>query len=428
MKKQVVLFSSLLIAVSLLIGGAGCKKKDDTVTFALSTLVSVLPGGNIDLNGATSSNNVPSTPYPIVATYTMAVNSASVSSSNITLLREWDNKTIPLTVTTSGSSVTILPNEELGNGALFTLTFPVVTSTDGQSASGFVRTFSTGGTFVPTGQVAYWNFENTTDDQVGTYNADSIVNITYTPSYKATAGTAATFDGTTSIIEIPNGDQLSNTASFSLCFWVKTNSAGHVDAAGNAKGHFVIGLSAFNGFQFEIQPSYAECKFASTFNVGDPATNGHDLVFTGNGLYNNTPDGWKACTFCKLLSPTPAEGMAALIKDKWASVVITFNGPTKLESLYINGELMKSEDFNLADPPLTGAVGLKYNGVIPETYPRLAFGFVKSRQGTLWATQPWGGYNIPTSNHFGGQLDDVRIFHRALSATEIGLMYASEKP
>jgi hypothetical protein len=263
---------------------------------------------------------------------------------------------------------------------------------------------------------------------VGTYNADSIVNITYTPSYKTTAGTAATFDGTTSIIEIPNADQLSNTASFSLCFWVKTNSAGHVDAAGNPKGHFVIGLSAFNGFQFEIQGSYAECKFASTFNVGDPATNGHDLTFTGNGLYNNTPDGWKACTYCKLLSPTPAEGMVTLIKDRWASVVITFNGPTKLESMYINGELMKSEDFNLADPPLNAAVGLKYNGVIPETYPRLAFGFVKSRQGTLWATQPWGGYNIPTSNHFGGQLDDVRIFHRALSATEIGLMYASEKP
>jgi hypothetical protein len=128
------------------------------------------------------------------------------------------------------------------------------------------------------------------------------------------------------------------------------------------------------------------------------------------------------------LTPTPAEGVAALIKDKWAAVVVTFDGASKLATMYINGEIMKEEDFDLADPTLNAATGLIWNGNAPEVYPRLAFGFVKSRQGTLWATQPWGGYTIPTSNHFGGQLDDVRIFHRALTATEVGLMYASEKP
>ena len=96
--------------------------------------------------------------------------------------------------------------------------------------------------------------------------------------------------------------------------------------------------------------------------------------------------------------------------------------------LYMNGEKMKEEDFDLADPTLNAAIGMAWAGSPPEVYPRLAFGFVKSRQGTLWATQPWGGYQYPTSNHFGGQLDNVRIFHRALSATEIGLMYNSEKP
>jgi hypothetical protein len=393
----------------------------------LSTLVAQLLGGNIDLNGATSSNQVPSKPT-IVATFSLGVNAASVDSSNITLLRDWDQKNIPLTVTTSGSSVTIVPKEELGNGALFTLTFPIVTSTDGQSYPGFFRTFTTIGTFVPTGQVAYWNFEGDANDQVGTFNADSTINITYTASYKPAAGTAATFDGTTSIIEIPNGDQLSNTAEFSLCFWMKTNSVGHVDADGNPKGHFIIGLGAFYGFQFEIQPSYAECKVGATYDCGAPATNPHDLVFNGDGLYNNNPLGWKACTFCKLLSPTPAEGMVALIKDKWASVVFVFNGPTKVATLYINGEKMKEEDFNLADPTLNAATGLIWSGLPPDLYPRLAFGFIKSRQGTLWATQPWGGYTLPTSNHFGGQLDDVRIFHRTLTATEIDLMYASEKP
>jgi hypothetical protein len=427
MKKQIVLVCSLFIAVALLLGVQGCKKDDDPVKFQLSALVAQLVGGSIDLNGATSANNVPSNPT-IVATFTLDVNPASATAGTITLMREWDQKSIPLTVTTSGAAITIVPNEELGNGALFTLVFPNISSVDGQVYPSFVRTFTTVGTFVPAGQVAYWNFEDNANDQVGSYNADSVINITYTPSYKAAAGKAATFDGTTSIIEVPNADQLSNTPSFSLCFWMKTNSAGHVNANGDPKGHFVIGLSAFLGFQFEVQGSYAEVKLGATFDCGAPATNPHDLAFNGDGLYNNTSLGWKACTYCRLLTPTPAEGMAALIKDKWASVVVTFDGPGKVETLYINGEKMKEEDFDLADPILNAATGLKYNGTIPEVYPRLAFGFVKSRQGSLWATQPWGGYSLPTSNHFGGQLDDVRIFHRALSATEVELMFASEKP
>ncbi|TRZ73203.1 MAG: hypothetical protein D4R97_05160 [Bacteroidetes bacterium] len=435
MKKQVVLFGSLFITVALLMGVASCKKKSDSVSFRLSALVAQLAGGNIDLNAATSANNVPSNPT-IVATFSLAVNATSVISGNITLLRGWDQKNIPLTVTPSGTTITIVPNEELGNGALFTLTFPAITSTDGQSISGFVRTFSTIGTFVPTGQIAYWNFEDNAKDQVGTFNADCTINITYTASYKAAAGKAATFDGTTSIIEIPNGDQLTNTPEFTLCFWVKTNSVGHVDAAGNPKGHFVIGLGAFYGFQFEIQGSYAECKLGATYNCGAPVTSSHDLTFKGDGLYNiDTLTGWKACTFCKLLTPTPAEGMAALIKDKWISVVFVFNGndSSKVATMYFNGEKMKEEKFHLAppyqaDPPLNAANGLIWSGTAPDVYPKLAFGFIKSRQGTLWNTQPWGNYNIPTSNHFGGQLDDVRIFHRALTAIEIDLMYASEKP
>lgn len=426
MKKQVVLFSSLFIAMALMLGVASCKKKDNKNTFALSTLVAQLIGGNIDLNGALPSDQVPSNPT-IVATFTLDVNAASVDSSTIILLRDWDKKNIPLSVKTSGTTITIIPKEELGNGAMFKLTFPNVTSIDGETYASFVRTFKTIGTFVPAGQIAYWNFENNANDQVGTFNADSIINITYTASYKTAAGLAATFDGTTSIIEIPNGDQLSNTSEFSLCFWLKTNSINHVDADGNPKGHFVIGLGAFYGFQFEIQPTYAECKLGATYDCGAPATNPHDLMFNGDGLTKDN-GGWKACTFSKPLTPTPAEGMVALIKDKWVQVVFVFNGPTKVATMYFNGEKMKEEDFNLADPTLNAATGLKWAGLPPDVYPRLAFGFIKSRQGTLWATQPWGGYTLPTSNHFGGQLDDVRIFHRALNATEIDLMYASEKP
>jgi hypothetical protein len=91
---------------------------------------------------------------------------------------------------------------------------------------------------------------------------------------------------------------------------------------------------------------------------------------------------------------------------------------------------MKSFDFDLwpdGDPKQT-VVGLKYGGSEPDVVNKLAFGFIQSRDGTLWSTEPWGNYDLPTANHFKGQLDDVRIFHKAITAEEVSLMYESEKP
>jgi hypothetical protein len=97
--------------------------------------------------------------------------------------------------------------------------------------------------------------------------------------------------------------------------------------------------------------------------------------------------------------------------------------------MYINGEKMKAFDFDLwpDGDAKRGVVGMMYGGVAPEVVNELAFGFIQSRAGTLWDTEPWGGYDIPTANHFGGLLDDVRIFNKVLSEDEISLMYSSAK-
>jgi hypothetical protein len=46
----------------------------------------------------------------------------------------------------------------------------------------------------------------------------------------------------------------------------------------------------------------------------------------------------------------------------------------------------------------------------------------------MWDSEPWGGYDFPDANHFKGQLDDIKIFHKVVTATEVSLMYESEKP
>jgi hypothetical protein len=142
---------------------------------------------------------------------------------------------------------------------------------------------------------------------------------------------------------------------------------------------------------------------------------------------DNTNGGWQGCDYARSVT---ADAMIAMLKDKWLHVVYTYNGAAKKGTLYYNGDKMKSFDFNLwpdGDAKKT-VVGMKYGGSAPDVVNELAFGFIQSRAGTMWDTEPWGGYDIPTANHFGGQLDDIRVFHKTLSAAEILLIYNSEKP
>ena len=423
MKNKIAFLSTLILAVILLIGFDSCKK-DSPTALTLQTLVA----GTVNMNGAVSPNTVPAKPT-IVATFSTEVDAATATAS-ITMLRDYDKANVALTITVSGAVVTIVPVEALATGALFNLKFAsTLKSTAGELLTNSIdRAFTTIGTFAPSGVIAYYNFEDNADDQVGTFDppASGIVALTYTASRNTAAGKAATFNGTSTIIEIPRGDVLLNSSSFTLGFWVKANSTGQVDAGGNPKGHFVFGLGAFHGMQFEMFGSYTGAKFAFSYELADGTTAAEDMWFPSMATDKNS-GGWQGWDYAKSL--TDAE-MIAMLKDKWLHVVYTYSGTDKQGILYYNGIKMKSFDFDLwpvGDAKL-GVKGLKYGGVAPEVVNELALGFVQSRAGTLWDAEPWGGYDIPTANHFRGQLDDLRIYHKALTAAEIDLMYKSEKP
>ena len=284
----------------------------------------------------------------------------------------------------------------------------------------FTRSFTTIGTFVPAGQIAHWGFEDNANDDVGTYNpsATGVVDITYVDSRNAAAGKAASFNGTTSIIEIPNGDLLIDTDDFTISFWVKTNSAD------KTSGHFVIGLGAFYGIQFEIFGAYDGAKFAIQYELEDGSTTAEDMWFPANAQ-DNTNGGWQGWDYAKAIT---SDEMIALLKDTWLHVVYIYNSAEKQGILYYNGEKMKSFDFDLwpdGDPKRT-VVGLKYGGVEPDVVNELAFGFIQSRAGTMWDNETWGGYDFPEANHFKGLLDDIRIYNSIMTAQEVSMMYASE--
>jgi hypothetical protein len=417
MKKIHLLFSVLFVVFILSIAIVGCKK-DETTQLALTTLTA----GTIDLNAATAPSNVPVNPTFTVI-FSTEVDAASATSANITLVQDYDKANVALTITVAGTTVTITPTAKLGNGALYKLSLGAgLKATNGTLITAIDRSFTTTGTFVPPGQFAYWNFEGNANDQVGTFNpsATGIVAITYVDSRKTAAGKAASFDGVTSLIEIPNGDQLMNTNDFTLSFWVKTNSAN------KTTGHFVMGLGGWNGFQFEIMGAYDGCKLAAQYKFADGTSGSEDLWFNGAATATTKDNGgWQGWTFCKDL--TGSGGLAAVIKDKWALITCTYNSVTKVGTMYINGEKMKSQDFNLwpALDKKLGVTGLKYNGTA--TGNILAFGFIQGRADKS-ITDDWADPTKPDMNHFKGLLDDVRIFKKALTANEILLMYNSEKP
>lgn len=409
-RKQFFLISLAMLTITAMFFNA-CKKDDEPEDLTLETLVA----GAIDLNAAVSPTNVPLEPT-IVATFSTEIDATTATAANIELISNYDNANIPLTITVSDKTITIVPTETLGTGTLFDLKFKSgLKSTEGEFLAEVSRNFTTEGSFAPAGVLAHWSFEDNADDMTGVFSppASAVVDITYVDSRNAAAGKAASFNGASSIIEIPMGDDLMNTDDFTINFWVKTNSAD------KTTGHFVMGLAGWYGFQYEIFGAYDGAKFAYRYEVADGTTVTEDMWFPALADL-----GWQGWTFAKSLT---VNEMMALLKDSWLHVTYTYHAASKVGTLYYNSEKMKSFDFNLwpEGDAKRGVVGLKYDG--DPNGNKLALGFIQARDNRSIADE-WADPTIPTNNHFKGLLDDIRIYHKVLSETEIQLMYNSEKP
>jgi len=377
--------------------------------------------GDIDLNGATSPVNVPVKPT-IVFTFNTDVDAATATTSNVKLTQDYDNTDVAIQVTASGKTLSVTPVDNLGSGTLYKISVSAgLLNDDKQPLAATTRTFTTAGTFSPAGILAHWKFEDSANDATGMFNpsASGVVDISYTDGRNANAGKAATFNGTTSIIEIPNGDDLIKSQNLTLSFWMKTNSTD------KTSGHFVMGLGAFYGLQYEVFGGYDGAKFAVRYNLSDTSSTAEDMWFPSEAT-DASNGGWQGWDFAKSLT---VEQMTALLKDNWVHVTLTYDGTKRKGSLYYNAEKMKSFDFDLwPDGDAKRVVsGVTFAGEAPEVVNEFAFGFVQSRAGTLWDAEGWGGYDFPSANHFKGQLDDIKFYHKVLTANEIKLMYDSEK-
>jgi hypothetical protein len=424
MKKKILILS-ILTLMTAIVTIDSCKKSNPA-PLSLGTLMV----GTIDLNAANAPTNVPVSPT-ITATFTTDVDASTATASNITLTENYDAVSIPLTISVSGKVVTITPTANLANGALYKL---AVTSglkaTNGESVSPINVSFTTLGSFLPSGVIAYWNFDGNANDQTGVYNAASggITDITYVTGRNGTSGQAAQFNGTTSLIEIPNGDVLENSADFSISFWMKCDTTAKRD-------QFVLGLGASKGFQFEYNSNIygtgataqiGQCKLAAQYSLSGGTSASQDLWLDGQG---GTKDNgaWQGWTFSKNLVANNGTGVNGLLAQQWAHIVCTYDHATKIGTMYINGQEMKAQDFNLygTTHPLYNATGLKFAGNPANN--SLVFGFIQDKVSPS-VTDAYADYTNQKNGHFKGLLDDVAIYHSVLTPALITLMYNSGKP
>ncbi len=423
MKRKTLVFGILMMVAAVFIIDS-CKKSNPT-PIDLGTLMV----GTIDLNGASAPTNVPVNPT-ITATFTTDVDATTATASNITLTQNYDGTVIPLTISATGMVVTITPTTNLANGALYQLVITTgLKATNGQTLTAINRSFTTLGSFLPAGMVAYWNFDGNANDQTGAYNpaTGGVTDITYVTGRNSASGQAAQFNGTTSLIEIPGGDVLGTTSDFSLSFWMKDDTTVVLSAK---RDQFVMGVAGFWGFQFEYNSNIygtgdrsqiGQCKLGAQYSLSDGTTASQDLWLDGVG---DTKDngGWMGWTFSKNLVANNGTGVNGLLAQKWAHIVCTYDHTTKIGTLYINGQEMKAQDFNLYGVPLINATGLKYAGNPGNT--ALVFGFIQDKVSPT-IPDSWANYSDPNTGHFKGMLDDVAIYHTVLTPAIITLMYNS---
>lgn len=405
------------------------------------TLVS-LGNGTADLMDPNNTTTIGSKDI-ITAVFSSAIDPLTITAKSVTMIRDYDQVAVPLVLILHENKLTIKSVSDLLTGTSYTLDITSdVMSKQGQPFASFTVSFRTTGSFVPPGLKAYWGFEKSPLDDIGTLDPDpnlGVRDIIYVPGRSEAAGFAAQFNGTTSLIEAPSASSLL-TSEFSISFWMYVNSVDHTDSQGKKKSSYVLGIGNFHGVEFDVDSTYRFMRFGQGYILQNKALVTNDFQFAGTGYTYQTDTaiihgGIDNATLVN--ENFGSAGISDRLDNKWSHIVMTFQDTTLIRSLYINGALVYQQDLRMLNKSyvneslqsLATTQTMKFipDTLIPASYDdRLVFGFWQSQESTYGL--PTDVYTNHDAYHFKGALDDIRIFSRTLTAEEIQMMYADEKP
>ena len=418
-------FRVISLAVLAVLTLWSCQKDPDPLT--VTSIVAEgtnLEGATVskDLNGAAVATDVPLN-ATITVSFEKEIDVATVNTTNVKLSNA--DGDVAATVTGSGLQITVDPAEDFIRGTDYTLSLSGILADDEGELASLTRTFTSEGrapVVVPNAgdQVAYWNFDNSTAEAGGNFPTQNEISVAFGLDRFGQANSALSFDGDETLVEVANGSELMNTSSFTMSMWIKSDGS-DVDAGGNTRGQFVLGCGAWNGFQFEIFGNYGGCKLAASYLLDDGAKAAQDLWWSTTGNL-----GWQGWTYD--MDVSQSGGLAGIMKDQWAHLLVSYDAATKIGAIYINGVLRKSQDFNLYGDThaLYRAVGMGYNGN-EAPGDRLAFGFIQGSENKVVGDDWANPIGFPDNNHFKGLMDDVRFFTVAFTVDDVEALYNAEK-
>jgi energy-converting hydrogenase Eha subunit F len=228
------------------------------------------------------------------------------------------------------------------------------------SSNVVLTVFANSCTTPPSGVVSWWPAEANAADVVGGNHGTPFNGTTFSTGE---VGNAFTFNGTSSYVQIPNQPSLSFTNAFTIEFWYKDNG---IPAGANAG---IIAKRPFSG----------ACNFGLTITGGSPAS---FLVYFLDPQYGS----YQASTYAGL----PAAGA-------WHHLAASYN-QSAAEQIEIRTFV---DGLRVKTATLSGSLGRTVNN-----YPVY-----------------FGCSNPPGGEFFKGDLDEVTIYNRALTDSEVASIF-----
>lgn len=250
--------------------------------------------------------------------------------------------------------------------------------------------------------VAYWGFENKATDAIG-QRGTATSSVTYTTGRRGLA-----FQGAQNAYiswDLPLTDKLATLKSFTAAMWVK---APKVPAGKGIPAFFQLSGAAWEGALSIFQDNVGN-------NLGD------SLHF--KGFFGKAGVPWVGHWWNKASKNIPA--------DRWLHMIIKYDATSSIATLYVNGTGYKYETLGAYDSSVRyqndPGSAANVNGATKLgdlNLPLRASG----NKGIIgyWALKAFFGGTDDWQGYFYGQLDEMRIYDKALSDLEIQSLYAAE--
>lgn len=422
--KTIRLLSLLILAG--LVAFSGCKKDEDepdplSIVSIEATGTDLETGNQVtkDLNAATAATGVP-VDAVIEVTFDREVDPATATSGNFSL-------GVDATVSASGAVVTITPDEELEKGTDYTLSLGAgIAADDGGTFTATSRTFTTGGRaeVVPPQEANmqfYMNFDGEFADATGNYTIDEVDAPTLVEDRFGFVESAGMFDGNGNMLDVLDSESLLSS-SITVSFWMK------VSATDTNKVHSfgILGTCGHKGMAFEMgggeDPEDVNYLWLKPFTHHDNSKGGTATSWSDRINGNEQDD-------MTLVSQWIGD-FDAEISDKWVQVVLTYDATTWDKIVYINGTVFWHENIGEGfDNPWTD---LKYFEPAPENASLMnrnwGIGYYGSSTDKITGWSDYSNTCPACPRTFSGYLDDIRIWDKPLSSTEVTQLYNDEKP